>query len=462
MTMRSDIAGRVRNTPSFKSKPLLPLFEAVINSFQSISESENVDGGEILISLDRERLLIEDAGEPILTGVTIRDNGLGFTPVNFESFNTADSMLKAEVGGKGVGRFTWLVAFENVEIKSVFFDGDYFTRSFTFSRNGDPVSDQELMPAESGATFTTISLRNLRNPYDRLWPQDAEVIGRKIIEHCLLYFFDHHCPKVVLTDGLNTINLNELAQIYKSEFTVLHQFEVGDYIFDLTSVRLYDAPERDHKIYFAAHQREVKSFNLEKFIPNLSGKVNDDGNGSFTYVCYVQGKYLDANVSTDRSGFDIPETFEEQEDGRLFRDIPIEAIREEALLKIKLDLGSFLEAIDSRKELRIEELVTTETPEYRILLPHLRDFIDRIPPSASKAKLDEFLNDELHKKRKAVKASVTHFLHEDVKEDDDYLDRAEEIMQRLTEIDKSALAAHVTHRRLIIDLLERRDRKSVV
>ena len=34
--MRADVMGRVRNTNLPKSKPLLPLFEAVINSFQAI------------------------------------------------------------------------------------------------------------------------------------------------------------------------------------------------------------------------------------------------------------------------------------------------------------------------------------------------------------------------------------------------------------------------------------------
>lgn len=37
--MRVDLAGKIRNTPLPRSKPLVPMFEAAVNSFQAIEDS---------------------------------------------------------------------------------------------------------------------------------------------------------------------------------------------------------------------------------------------------------------------------------------------------------------------------------------------------------------------------------------------------------------------------------------
>jgi hypothetical protein len=50
----------------------------------------------------------------------ITDNGIGLNDENFDSFNTAFSDHKLSRGGKGLRRFTWLKAFDKVEIDSTF------------------------------------------------------------------------------------------------------------------------------------------------------------------------------------------------------------------------------------------------------------------------------------------------------------------------------------------------------
>ena len=109
--LKSNLRNQVRQTPLPKWKPWLPLFEAVMNSFQAIRDAKKPPGtGNILIEIERERTLLEMNDEPILS-FKITDNGLGMDDFNFNSFNTSYSDHREDEGGKGLGRFLWLKAF---------------------------------------------------------------------------------------------------------------------------------------------------------------------------------------------------------------------------------------------------------------------------------------------------------------------------------------------------------------
>ena len=140
MTIKIDLANQVRQTILPRWKPLLPLFEAVVNSFQAIKDAELPAkiSGHVTIEVERERTLF-DAENPPIVGFIVRDNGIGLDDRNFDSFNTAFSPRKSQIGGKGLGRFTWLKAFEQALVKSTFRDDDASlqTRDFVFDQTYD-------------------------------------------------------------------------------------------------------------------------------------------------------------------------------------------------------------------------------------------------------------------------------------------------------------------------------------
>jgi hypothetical protein len=125
--METSIAGRVRNTQVPTSKPLLPVFEAISNSIDAISEAKELSG-RIDIDIIRDEAsmfsqLEQSSAERQLAeiiGFAIKDNGIGFNDKNYREFNIADTTSKASSGGKGIGRFTWLKTFSKVEIESLF------------------------------------------------------------------------------------------------------------------------------------------------------------------------------------------------------------------------------------------------------------------------------------------------------------------------------------------------------
>jgi hypothetical protein len=55
--MKASVAGRVRNTVLPRTRPLLPVFEAVINAFQAIEETGKRNGHVIRIECARQRTL---------------------------------------------------------------------------------------------------------------------------------------------------------------------------------------------------------------------------------------------------------------------------------------------------------------------------------------------------------------------------------------------------------------------
>src|SRR3546814_20251030 len=105
MTIKIDLANQVRQTILPRWKPLLPLFEAVMNSFQAIKDAElpaNISG-QVTIEVERERTLF-DAENPLIVGFLVNDNGIGLDDRNFDSFNTAFSPRKSQIGGQGLGQ----------------------------------------------------------------------------------------------------------------------------------------------------------------------------------------------------------------------------------------------------------------------------------------------------------------------------------------------------------------------
>ena len=78
----------------------MPLFEAITNSLQAIEDCNN-ENGFINIEFNRKQdsqtsIFTNPGGLKLLkiNNFTIKDNGIGFTPENFDSFLTYDSIFR--------------------------------------------------------------------------------------------------------------------------------------------------------------------------------------------------------------------------------------------------------------------------------------------------------------------------------------------------------------------------------
>jgi anti-sigma regulatory factor (Ser/Thr protein kinase) len=132
--MHLNVARKVRHYRLSKSRAYVAIFEAISNSIDAIKERDTP--GSIFVTFKRDtsqaNLLpdIEDIG--LLKEVTVTDDGIGFNDENYLSFLESDTARKEQLGGRGLGRFSWLKVFEKVEIISHFVtDGKGHKRTFT-------------------------------------------------------------------------------------------------------------------------------------------------------------------------------------------------------------------------------------------------------------------------------------------------------------------------------------------
>ena len=112
-------------------------------------------------------------GHMLISGFLIKDNGIGFDDQNVEAFSTSDTNYKASRGGKGIGRFMWLAAFERAEIESGFrANGQMKVRRLTFCTRGTGIESAICIEAPEQDRTTTIKLLGflvMKMPRAGLW-----------------------------------------------------------------------------------------------------------------------------------------------------------------------------------------------------------------------------------------------------------------------------------------------------
>ena len=294
--MDSDVRGRVENTPLSQAKGLLPLFEAIVNSVQSIEDRKRKDG-EIRIVINREALpplpMADIKIYPKIIGFDIIDNGIGFTNENFKSFTTADSRYKHARGGKGVGRFIWLKTFNKINVASSFYEnGKYWKRLFSFELTPDGVTSPKIEEVTEKNIKTQVSLINLITRYEDSVPKNAETIARKIVEHFLELYILDKMPKIILEDIDGTISLKTVyvEMVLESKKVVIN---LKNGSIDVIHFLLTGKAGLGHSLNYCADSRKVIEVDLGKKIPNLPSPQKLGGQA---YAGYVSGSILDRHV----------------------------------------------------------------------------------------------------------------------------------------------------------------------
>lgn len=455
--MKVDIKGRIEKMKLTKDKCFLPLFESVVNSFQSIEELEDRNDTyiEITVKRDFSQECVEDIDfiSPII-GFVIEDNGIGFNKDNFESFDTSDSTYKFEKGGKGIGRFLWLKAFNEIKVESIFEEDSINKKiTFDFELDNEPIKNIKKIDTNE-VRKTTIYLNNLKLPFIEKTRKSLDTIGIEIIEHCLSYFLSDNCPNVLLKDDLGSINLNKLLKNNMCISTVKQNFIINNEKFSINHVKLYDLVGKKNRIHFCANNREVKSQNLSKKIADLNGTTLKDENlnSTFIYSAYISGRLLDNNVNDERTDFNL------KNNNLLNDNVTISDLEEKSIELIKEYLKDFINPIKEKKFQRIQEYICREKPQYKTILKYKEGALDSIPANIDDKKLEI----ELFKIKQSLNLEIKNQGEELLKENkakdivnmDEYKKKYIDYIQKENDLGKSTLAEYITHRKVVIDLLE--------
>ena len=206
-----DIDGLVRQLKL--SNYLMPMFEAIVNSIQSILLSNNKNGYiEVYINRSSNQQDLDLDGNTnfpykiqAVDSIVIFDNGTGFNNENTISFSKAYYTNKVALGCKGIGRFSWLKMFESVDIESVFQEqNEKYKRKFTYKLpNGIDKESYTTTLAKDEQIQTIIKLKGLKKRYINDSRQKIETIAKKILEHCFYYVSAENAPKIIVNGYYN-------------------------------------------------------------------------------------------------------------------------------------------------------------------------------------------------------------------------------------------------------------------
>lgn len=435
------------------SRPLAPLYEGIHNSLQAIEDAGGVSNS---IEVNIERLpefLEEGIARP--SGFTIIDTGVGFTDDNANSFFTAESRHKANRGGKGNGRFLWLKAFDNVQIDSHFRDngGGIHRRSFTFDRREQQDTPPLTAPVRTQAG-TTVKLIGLDEKISKQLSQPLGWYADQIIAHFLPHFRRPDGPQIVVRDGSEVINVNLRFSETVAPNATPRTFNVDGQDFSLTGYRVNSPEFKENILVFAARGRAVKRERLARHIPGLERRIEKEDGSTAAYCGFVEGERLDQLVRSDRFGFEIDEDEDDLFDGaRSFTNI-----RAGALESIREELAPLLGKLREQKEETVTTYVTSHTPEFRRLLATEKTRVLEVLPSAPKPKeIEAALGRVLLERQAALKEEGRRLLAFEPGSDmlNDYQAQMEGFFERFEDLDQTALAQYVVHRRVVLNLLDR-------
>lgn len=454
MPLTVNVAGQVKQITLVTSKALWPLFETIINSIQSLEDSNVAD--KIIqidaIRSDHAQLMVNGKEELAhFENFVVTDNGNGFNTVNYKSFLEAYTQLKVKKGCKGIGRFLWLKAFEEASVSSKYFEnGQWHFREFDFTLAGVlPEQNDKVCTSDDMEQQTIVRLKSFKKPYYESVSYSLESLAKKIIEHCLPYFITGSCPRIILRDSEGeSINLNSYyEQTYKDS---IHQdmMELKGKQYVLYHMRLTDGVDK-HELHLCANSREVKSYQLSSYIPDMKKKLVN-GEESYYYVGYLSGEYLDEAVNTERSDFNFS-------DAPLFDSTNEKEIIGVAVHYIQLYLADELSKIANEKRAQIDMLVKTKRPQYRLLLNRRPEVYEKIPAGLAEDKLDV----ELYKMQQQWELDTARRKHDiearvkqDATTDPGFQKLFDEYCENITDLSRASLAEYVAHRKAVLDLFE--------
>lgn len=457
--MQIDVKGKVQNLTLSPNDRLVPLFEAIVNSIQATNEGDKAD---LIVKAFRqttqEVLNGEDLGFQQIESFDILDNGAGFNEDNYLSFKTAESTYKSSLGCKGVGRFTWLKAFESVEVESTYVTNSAIKKlTFNFSVDDVDFENEKLIDADASDKLRTkVSLLRIQEPYRGRLPKDLNNLASEIIEHCLIYFLEKKVKSFKLIDDCGgQIDLLLLFETTYSKEIQQNFFSIGANDFKayfFKNIRINK--QKNHKVFLCADSRSVRGYTLKEYEENIPPSFEDIDGNKFNFSIYLTSGYLDQYVNQERTGFMIAEKSDMCDE-----ELPsISTIIIELMVYGRTVFQPFLEPMFVKHRKMIEQYVNHGGYEYRHIIKNRPSWLNKIPFDLSDEKLDLELHKlnrnyeiELKEKALSLKAEIKQ---SKIKDYSAYKDSLKKYTADLNEIGKSNLAKYIVHRKAVIDALE--------
>ena len=436
----------------------MAVFEAVANAIQAVDETGEERPGRIEVHILRSPTPADAKHPGKVIGFRISDRGVGFNDDNYASFKCSDTTRKRSLGGRGVGRFTWLRVFRSVRIDSDYesSDGPRRGRSFVFSLDGvTPVDHQSI-----GHRGTVLTLTDPESAYVESLQTTAERLASVLVEHCLLSLLDTGSPPIHVTDdGADTVTLRDYLNEHFLSDRKMSEFEIEGVKFSQVHLLIRARKNSAHLVHLCAAKRSVKQKRLSELLPELTGPLTHPGDEKpVAYAGYVVSDLLDDRVHQDRDEFWLGQVY--ARDGT---DTPKLVTISQSDIEKKACEGAatFLEPLlgpfrESRKA-EIAKFVQDEAPQFRYIVARHPERAIAIKAGASKLDMYQHLSRIEFEHDKDVQSRVGDALAtiDTSKTAEEHSSEVEELLAEVSEGTQAKLAKYVLYRRTVISILEK-------
>jgi len=461
-TFGFNLEGYLANEKLPISKPLIPLFEAISNAIHA-TEDANAISKKINIHIVREtsqsnidEKIVQKAHHPI-TGFVVTDNGIGFNDENYNSFTTSYSQYKKDRGGKGVGRLSWLKAFDYVDITSVYMEEEkHCNRSFIFSKNGIEMKPKREESDHSIGSRIELVEWKAEFSNSKHTPKQIETIANRILEHSLFAFLSDNPPLITVTDDdtSDKIVINDLFKDSIDPYSNNSDITIEGIPFQIRNLKVYSGdPASTHSIHLCANDRDVEQMPIEKKIPALTNRLANDEGKLFHLLCYVKSPFLDAKVNSQRTGFNFSKSGELE-----FDQITEEKLFEELVRDIKGTLGDDLDTILDRVKERVENIVNNNYPEFRPYVKEMEAELDTFTINITEDEIARRFNEYQFKRDTQTRGEAKKLLEKSEKGefDADFQTQFEHYLENVEDAAQVNLSRYVINRKAILNILEKR------
>lgn len=435
---------------------LMPLYEVLVNAIHAIEDNKKTVGLiEIEIIRDESQGQLDDDFErnhPI-TSFIVKDNGVGFSQKEFEAFGDAYTDRKLAKGGKGVGRFTVLSAFDVMEVVSYFSENNQiYERKFTFSINDEIKEIQEPTISNHQETGSIITLKRYHYSFLEKSSVSLDVVCDEIVTNSLVFFLTKSMPRVLVKDSGVTHELKNYYTKFLSS-NKIDNVKINDIPFKFYFLKRLTSKET-HQIYLCAHNRLVKTIPIKKLVPNLYKPIYENGSDYLISV-FITSDYLNNNLNEIRNTFTFANKTSEKEGGFL-GDIALEEIEESVKKSIEKEYEPIISKIEEDKIEKIGEFALSEKGiEYRHLLDEREALSAISPENLSPEKLDAELHHINYQLEKKHKADVSKILSKSIDNSEEYHQELRRVLIDEKKFSQSKLANYVIHRNVILKVFDK-------
>jgi hypothetical protein len=386
------------------------LKEAIMNSVHANATEINID-----LLYQNSNTLFGDGDLGNLLSISILDNGDGFTEENELSFLELYTKHKSNIGGKGIGRVSYLNLAKKVKLESVSKEKKHIEFNFTYDLDEAKIIRKDNSTEKS---FTRITLNELSLKYPKTQATSCYNFIKEKFN--LFLFLKQKDSNKTISIKLH-VNGSLCNEVKSNDIKCLDELTYTSGKVEFIIYTFKNIFDKGIKLFYCANQIQVKPIDIaEKFHTQ--------------YVFAITSEFFDINANEERTKINLPDDNSQQSE--MFGSQPEKDYEEQLKKECLKIINKYEPNIKEENQAKIDQIAK----DYGYI--NLKN-IDLEDYNLDEKDIIEKYRNKLNKKEDKL---VNLLNKPDVS--------LEELVQEVSEQNKHELAKYIFHRDFILKKIE--------